>query len=116
MNKTDMLESIISHYTNGNKAKFAARLGVKPQTISAWIARNTFDAELIFKHCDGISATWLLSGTGYMIEEDNQFADNKQQNAVDGNKLLSLCKLLISNYQQRDDVMNKLVSMVQNAE
>ena len=27
-------------------------------------------------------------------------------------ELIALCKALVENYQQRDDVMNKLVSMV----
>ena len=46
-----MLEALISHFTNGNKAQFAKLLGVSPQTISAWIARNTFDSELIYAKC-----------------------------------------------------------------
>lgn len=47
-----MLEALISHFTNGNKAQFAKHLGVSPQTISAWIARNTFDSELIYAKVD----------------------------------------------------------------
>lgn len=43
MDKKEMLEKLINYYTNGNKAQFAAMLGVKAQNVSAWIARNTFD-------------------------------------------------------------------------
>ena len=57
-----MLESLINYYTDGNKAKFALMIGVKPQTLSAWISRNTFDVEAIYKSCMNISADWLLSG------------------------------------------------------
>ena len=67
-----MLEAMISHYTNGNKAKFSTLLGVSAQTISAWIARNTFDAELIYTKCSYISADWLLSGEGTMLCADGE--------------------------------------------
>ena len=43
-----MLECVINHYSGGNKARFAAILGIRPQTINTWVARNTFDAELIY--------------------------------------------------------------------
>lgn len=34
----------------------------------------------------------------------------------DNRELIELCKSLVSNFQQRDDVMNKLVSMVKGME
>ena len=65
-----MLEAILSHYTNGNKAKFANILGVSPQTISAWVTRSTFDSELIYTKCSDISADWLLTGKGPMLKNE----------------------------------------------
>ncbi len=76
MDKTSMLESLINHYTNGNKAAFALKIGAKPQTVSAWISRNTFDSEQIYAHCENISAEWLLTGEGEMISGDKQSADD----------------------------------------
>lgn len=67
MDKTKMLEGLIDHFTNGNKAQFAKLLGVSAQTVSAWIARNTFDAELIYTKCRCISSSWLLTGEGSML-------------------------------------------------
>jgi hypothetical protein len=69
MDKKTMLEAIINHYTGGNKAQFSKLLGVSPQTISAWVTRNTFDAELIYAKCVGISAEWLLNGNGTMLKD-----------------------------------------------
>ena len=71
-----MLECLINHYTNGNKAKFAELIGAKPQTVSAWIVRDTFDAEQIYASCDGVSGDWLLSGgQGDMIRRHPQIVD-----------------------------------------
>lgn len=68
MDKTKMLEGLIEHYTKGNKAQFAKLLGVSAQTISAWIARNTFDAELIYTKCRHVNSAWLLTGEGSMLQ------------------------------------------------
>ena len=69
MDKTTMLECLINNYTDGNKAAFAKMLGINPQLISHWLRRNTFDNELLFAKCKGISASWLLTGEGEMFEQ-----------------------------------------------
>lgn len=67
-----MLEQMVNYYSDGNKAKFAAKLGIKPQALSMWFTRNSFDAELIYTKCEHISAEWLLSqGKGEMLREEN---------------------------------------------
>lgn len=71
-----MLEALISHFTNGNKAQFAKHLGVSPQTISAWIARNTFDSELIYAKCRYIDPSWLLTGQGNMLTPTESIQQN----------------------------------------
>jgi len=108
MKKSEMLERLIAHYTDGNKARFAAMIGVNAQNISAWIARDTFDAELLFSKCKGVSAEWLLSyGDGEMLSKDQQNVDTSSNV-----ELIHLCRQLVANYQQREDVMAKLVSML----
>ncbi|MDD7724112.1 MAG: hypothetical protein SOY07_08725 [Bacteroidales bacterium] len=62
MENVALLNALIAHYTNGSKAKFAALLGLTPQTISTWFKRNSLDAHLIYKKCEGVSGDWLLSG------------------------------------------------------
>ena len=62
-----MVEALISYYSSGNKAQFAKRLDIKPQTINTWISRGTFDAELIYSKCEDVSGDWLLSGEGEML-------------------------------------------------
>ena len=72
MSKSDMILALIEHYSNGNKAQFASRLGITPQGLSTWIKRNTFDAELIFSKCEDVSAKWLLTGEGELIAKNHQ--------------------------------------------
>ena len=70
-----MVEALIAHFTNGNKAQFAKVLGVSPQTISAWTTRNTFDSELIYTKCRGVSSSWLLTGEGDMLKSGSPSVD-----------------------------------------
>lgn len=109
MDKSTMLECLINYYTNGNKAAFAAMIGVKPQTISAWISRNTFDNEQIYAKCNDVSADWLLTGEGEMIRKDR---DNVDISNIEHSELLELCKSLIQNYKQHDDIIMRLVSII----
>ena len=67
MNKKDQVNALISYFSNGNKTAFDSKLCLKPQSISNWITRNTFDADLIFSKCEGVSAEWLLTGEGDML-------------------------------------------------
>lgn len=108
MKKSEMIEALVAHYAKGNKAKFAKMIGVPAQNISAWIKRESFDPELIYSKCDGVSADWLLScGEGKMLSKDKHNID-----ANSNAELIELCKQLVANYQQREDVMAKLVSML----
>lgn len=70
-----MVNALIGHFTEGNKAQFAKMLGVSPQTISAWLARNTFDSELIYTKCRYLNADWLLTGEGEMLKTSTSGAD-----------------------------------------
>lgn len=67
MDKRDIVIALVEKYANGKNAQFAKFLGVSPQTISAWISRNTLDYDLIFTKCVGLSPRWLLTGEGEMF-------------------------------------------------
>lgn len=69
MKKKDIVVALVEKYANGKNAQFAKLLGVSPQTISAWISRNTLDYDLIYTKCVGISPQWLLTGEGEMFED-----------------------------------------------
>lgn len=65
-----MLEALINHFANGNKSQMARILDISPQAISTWLARNTFDHELIYSKCENINPDWLLTGRGSMLKEE----------------------------------------------
>ena len=67
-----MILALIDHYSNGNKAQFANLVGITPQGLSTWIKRETFDIELIFSKCEGVSSEWLLTGQGDMMKQEGR--------------------------------------------
>lgn len=78
MKKSDILESLINFYTDGNKARFATKIGVKPQTINTWIVRDTFDIDVVYSKCEGVSGDYLLTGEGKILTKD-RFANNAHE-------------------------------------
>ena len=68
MTKKERLEALIAHYSDGKPTRFAKHIGVAPSTISTWIARDTFDYDLLFTKCEMISPEWLLTGNGSMLK------------------------------------------------
>lgn len=66
-----MLSQLIQQYEDGNKTRFAKRLGLSPQGISTWLSRGTIDYELVYAKCEGLNAAWLLTGEGSMLHTDS---------------------------------------------
>ena len=70
INKSLILNEIKSYYNFVSDSEFAKFLGIKPQTLSSWHTRNTFDIELLYSKCENINAEYLLTGIGD-IEKPN---------------------------------------------
>lgn len=68
MTKKERLEALIAHYSEGKPTRFAKYIGVAPSTISTWLARDSFDYDLLFAKCEMISPDWLLTGKGDMLK------------------------------------------------
>ena len=71
MDKSLILNKIKSYLNLKSDTELANFLGIKPQVLSNWRARNTFDTELIYTKCVDIDANWLLTGEGEMLKSDN---------------------------------------------
>lgn len=72
MTKKERLEALIAHYSEGKPTRFAKYVGVAPSTISTWLARDSFDYDLLFAKCEMVSPEWLLTGKGNMLKEEGE--------------------------------------------
>ncbi|NHN26797.1 peptidase S24 [Flavobacterium jejuense] len=68
INKSLILNELKSVYGFKKDTEFADFLGIKPQTLSSWYTRNTFDIELLYAKCENVNADFLLSGEGNIIK------------------------------------------------
>lgn len=64
IDKTLILNKIKDAYLFKTDTAFANYLGIKPQTLSSWLTRNTFDIDLIYSKCVNINPEFLISGIG----------------------------------------------------
>lgn len=71
IDKSLMLKQIKLHLGFKTDAEFADFLGIKPNVLSAWYKRNTFDTYLLHTKCRDISSDWLITGKGEMILKSN---------------------------------------------
>lgn len=62
-----MLNRIKAYYGFQSDSEFARHLGIKPQVLSNWKKRNSYDATLIYTNCLSINPAWLLTGEGEML-------------------------------------------------
>lgn len=84
MTKKERLEALINYYAAGNKAGFAKKIGISPQGLSTWLARNMFDIDTIFSKCEGVSPQWLLTGVGEMLVDNVE--NTRTSSDEDGNE------------------------------
>jgi phage repressor protein C with HTH and peptisase S24 domain len=68
MEKFQRINNIKQHYAFNRDTDFANFLGISPQVLYNWKARNTFDTELIYSKCFEINPEWLLTGKGNMLK------------------------------------------------
>lgn len=77
-----ILNEIKNHLGLKKDSEFARFLGIKPQTLSSWYSRNTYDVDLLYAKCEFLNAHWLLTGTGKMLKSYGE--------EIDGNKSLEI--------------------------
>lgn len=70
IDKKLILKEIKKHYNFKNDAEYARFLGISPQTLSSWYARNTFDLELLYSKCIDFNAEYLITGRGGMLRNE----------------------------------------------
>lgn len=78
LDKKLILNKIKDIYQFKSDTEFAGFLGIKPQTLSNWFARNTFDIDIVYTKCVGVSADFLLSGNEPVFKK--VIKDNEDEN------------------------------------
>ena len=89
MDKSLILNKIKSHLNLKSDTELANFLGIKPQVLSNWRARNTFDTELIYTKCVDIDANWLLTGEGEMLKSETTKTETSKEESVKGIPLVN---------------------------
>lgn len=84
INKTLILNKIKDTYLFKTDTAFANYLGIKPQTLSSWLSRNTFDIDLIYSKCVNINPEFLISGIGSVKRPviDYSYPDSEPVNNI----------------------------------
>ncbi|MGO2358396.1 helix-turn-helix domain-containing protein [Mesonia sp.] len=90
-----MLNKIKDFYGFETDSEFAVHLGIKPQVLSNWKSRKTFDAELVYSKCKQLNPAWLLCQEGNMIGGDFKIL------GVNEEKPLYLLKKEIQNLEKQ---------------
>lgn len=83
MDKTLILNKIKTYLNIDTDTEFAKYLDIKPQVLSNWRKRNTFDIDLIYTKCENVDANWLLTGKGSMLKQELKLIGN--QKSADAN-------------------------------
>lgn len=84
-NKELILNKIKLHYGFEKDTQFAHFLGVAPTTLSGWYRRNTFDIDLLYSKCVGISGDFLISGHEPMFLNGSYSSETKIREISDIN-------------------------------
>lgn len=76
LDKKLILNKIKDSYQFKSDTEFASFLGIRPQTLSNWMTRNTFDIDIVYTKCVGINADFLLSGIGKVFKSKADEVEN----------------------------------------
>ena len=108
MDKKDIINALVEHYSSGNKSQFANKLGIRPQTINTWLVRESFDIELIYSKCEYLNPHWLLTGEGEMLT-------TSANSTLQSNNSASFTELLamINDLQKRNESLSMQLGAAQ---
>jgi len=112
-----MLDRIKEHYNFKKDSAFAEFLGIKPQVLSNWKSRNSFDAELVYSKCPEINPSWLLCGKEPMINHSTAGEQlvNEAHTPYHLKKRLSHLQKEIKTLTEANTIVNESGSQLQKA-
>lgn len=109
---SERIQVLVDRYGEGRKTTFAKRIGTTESVIRSYIGgvlpkQNVLEA--IVRNCDGLSARWLLTGEGSIIEQEAQ--SETQPNRT--SEFLEIINKLTTLMNEQQDKYDKLLEEVQ---
>ncbi|MDV3822892.1 hypothetical protein CMU07_09010 [Elizabethkingia anophelis] len=111
IDKNKILDQLTEYKGFRRKAELASFLGIKPNVLSNWYSRNTFDEKIIISKFPEINKVWILTGEGSMLEEQ-QIQENNTTNFEKlpiEEKLNSIYELLINSSTNSNNSVESLI-------
>lgn len=97
----------IRNYKNfKTDAAFARFLGLSPNTVSNWYARNSFNAEILLNKIPELSSTWLLTGEGPMLATQRSEHETAYQES--GDRRPATAELVERLLQRIDNLLQRM--------
>lgn len=75
MDKTKILNDLKKHYGFEKTVEFAKFLGISSQSLANWYARESFDFEILYTKCVGVSGDWLLGDDCPMFRNIKNYSE-----------------------------------------
>jgi DNA-binding Xre family transcriptional regulator len=105
----------LSEKYDGGLKKLSSDIGMSEANLHRCINNNKIQASDLEAIAIRLGVDVRIFFDEAAVKYDSHTIDCKTEN-IKSHELLELCKDLVANYQQRDTVMSKLVSMVKGME
>lgn len=114
MDKSLIINDIKKYLKLKTDTDFANYLGITPQTLSNWRARNTIDEKLIAEKCTFLNYQWLLTGIGEMLNsKNNDLSVDNPQNELEYYK--SQLELIRELLKEKEKYINMIQPLADQA-
>lgn len=74
IDRKKILDDLMNYKGFQKKVELSDFLEIKPNVLSNWFTRNTFDENVIMQKFPDINRVWLLTGEGNMLKEDDSIS------------------------------------------
>ena len=107
IDKRLILNKLKDHLNLKKNEDFAKFLGIKPNSLSTWYSRNTYNSDLILEKCEFLNESWLLTGEGEMLKKDVEAKNIENRKQLELQKELAFSKAIIDLQKRLIDALEE---------